>query len=401
MLPLKHIGMAFIACIPLLGGPSASAQRVDAEHMSVSAYGRFSHVLDGHSLYDRLLNSYNYDLYGANVRLSTRPEDGNWFERAWNYPSFSLGLSYARMGRLDFKGASRLGDILNLQGAAEFDLLRLRRFRLGPLLELGLSWSPVRYDFRTNPDNFYIGSHWFAVIGTGLRAEWLITQHWSLDLGVYLTHHSNGMLRAPNLGINELAFGAGIHYYLTPTVFSARPATASEEPRWRKGLQWSVFTAAGVHSCPVELDAVLAAGGPKGQGSPVPARLRAIVGAELIWRYAPVFASGLSAELGYAANDYRTADRILAGREDPNGYSPIRAGIGLVQEFWYRDVSVHVVLGVYAFKRSGLTEDVSRTFQKIGIRYQFRRSGLFAGLDLRAHQLDRSYSLEWSLGKRF
>ena len=72
-----------------------------------------------------------------------------------------------------------------------------------------------------------------------------------------------------------------------------------------------------------------------------------------------------------------------------------------MQEFWYRDVSVHVVLGVYAFKRSGLTEDVSRTYQKIGIRYQFRRSGLFAGLDLRAHQLDRSYSLEWSLGKRF
>ena len=46
--------------------------------------------------------------------------------------------------------------------------------------------------------------------------------------------------------------------------------------------------------------------------------------------------------------------------------------------------------------------DVTRTYEKIGVRYHFgKRGGLFAGLDLRAHQFDRSYALVWSLGYGF
>jgi len=393
---MRFIVFIFLAFV---GRGALLAQTVDRDHLVIGAQGRYSHILDGHGIYDNLLGSTDYDIWSVSAGLVTRPEDGGWFEHAWNYPNFGLALSYARQSALHFKNASRLGDILNLSGWAEFDLLRGKRFRSGPLLELGLSYSGQTYDYRTNPYNTYIGSRVFALIGTGWQAEWLFAPQWALQAGAYLTHHSNGMLRSPNLGINEFSAGLGLRHYLVPRSYAKRPAMAPAIPEYRKGLHWHVFAAAGVHSCPVELDGIHASSEP---ARLAPARLRSIVGAELLWRYSPVFATGLSAEWDYAANNYRETDLLLAGREDPAGYSPHRAGISLVQEFWYRQLSVHVVVGLYVFKKSGLTEDVGRSFQKIGARYHFRGAGgLFAGLDMRAHQLDRSYCLEWSLGYSF
>lgn len=392
----RRIGLT-AACL-LAGALSVSAQTAD-KTVNVGVQGRYSHVLDGHGLYDQLLGSYNYGIFGATFGWTG---DRDAYARAWNYPGYGLGFSHAGTGSLTFKNNSRLGDIWNLYGWVEFDLLRTAAFRLGPLLELGVSYSPVAYDYRTNPYNRYIGSKVFALIGAGLRAEWLFTPNWSLQGGVYLTHHSNGMLRAPNLGINEVSFALGVRRYFTPTRFLLRKQTEKEVPEYRKGLSWNVFAAAGVHSCPVEMDAVLQSGGPAEGSAPAPARLRATAGVEAVWRYAPLFATGVGFQADYVANNYAWADRVLEGREDPNGYSPLRLGIYLTQEFWYRQLSFHIVVGAYLFKRSGLSEDAGTLYEKIGLRYHFRRAGgLFAGLDMRAHQFDRSYALEWSLGYSF
>lgn len=388
----------FVFCL-LAACMSVWGQSIDREHLSISVGGRYSHVLDGHNIYRDLIDSHNFCTFDAKVGLSTRPEDGGWFERALNYPTFGLGLSYARLGTLDFKGNSQLGDIVNFYAWSEFNLVRTKRFKFGPLLELGLAFSGQIYDYYTNRNNTFIGSKVFAVFGTGLHAEWLFSPHWELQAGVYLTHHSNGMTRSPNLGINELAFGLGVRHYLSRHENSAKSSEVPVRPEYKKGLNWNIIAAAGVHSCPVELDGILVSENPSRLA---PARFRGVVGAEAVYRYHPVFATGLGLEAGYDANNYREADLLLEGREDPDGYSPVKIGAYLKQEFWYRRISVHVCAGVYLFKRCGLTEDISRTFEKIGIRYHFRnKGGLSLGLDLRAHQFDRSYAIEWSLGYGF
>ena len=383
-----------LACIYI-----ASAQTIDREHLSIGARGRYSHILDGHGIYTDLIDSHNYGIFDATIGLSTRPEDGGWFERAFNYPTFGIGLSCARMGALNFKNDSRLGDIVNLYGWAEFNLIRTKHFQAGPLLELGLAFSGQTYDYNRNPQNRYIGSKVFAVFGTGLQAEWIFAPQWALQVGGFLTHHSNGMLRSPNLGINELSVGVGVRHYLAQKSFTPKSADAPEKPEYPKGIHWNIFAAAGVHSCPVELDGILVSDEP---ARLAPARFRGVMGAEAVWRYTPIFGTGIGLEADLDANNYRQTDLLLTGNEDPNGYSPLRIGAYLKQEFWYRRISVHIVAGVYLFKRCGLTEDISSTFEKIGVRYHFRQQGgLFAGLDLRAHQFDRSYSLEWSLGYSF
>jgi len=389
-----------IVLVSLLSGYIAIyAQSIDKEHLSVTARGRYSYVLNGHNIYGNLIDSRNFCTFDATVGLTTLPKDGGWFERAFNYPTFGLGLSYARLSTLDFKNVSSLGDIVNLYGWSEFNLVRTKCFRFGPLFEVGLAFSGQIYDYHTNPKNTFIGSKVFAVFGMGMHAEWLFSSQWALQAGVYLTHHSNGMTRSPNFGINELAVGLGARYYLEPTTNAPKPIEVPDKPDYKKGLNWNVYAAAGVHSCPTELDGIWASDEPSRLP---PARFCGLIAAETIWRYHPIFGTGLGLEVDYNANNYRQTDLLLTGQEAPEGYSPVRVGAYIKQEFWYRRVSIHITGGIYFFKRCGLTEDVSTTFEKIGIRYHFRdKGGLFAGLDLRAHQFDRSYSLDWSLGYGF
>jgi len=380
----------------LTGICTMSAQSIDRNHLSISADGRYSHVLNGHNIYSNLIDTHNYGIFDTKIGLSTLPKDGNWFERAFNYPTFGIGLSYARMGALNFKNDSRLGDIINLYGFAEFNLVRTRQFKAGPLIELGMAYSSQNYDYYTNPKNLYIGSKVFAMLGAGLQAEWMFTPQWALQAGFYLTHHSNGMFRSPNQGINEMAVSLGVRHYLGQKAYEPKSAEAPQKPEYAKGIHYNLFAAAGVHSCPIELDGILASDDP---ARTPPARFRGVMGTEAVWRYTPVFATGIGLEADLDANNYRQTDLLLKGQEDPDGYSPLRIGAYLKQEFWYRRISLHIAAGVYLYKRCGLTEDISRTFEKIGIRYHFgQQSGLFAGLDLRAHQFDRSYSVEWSLG---
>ena len=392
----KKTRLSIFAISLLTGICTMSAQSIDRNHLSISADGRYSHVLDGHNIYSNLIDTHNYGIFDTKIGLSTLPKDGNWFERAFNYPTFGIGLSYARIGALNFKNDSRLGDIINLYGFAEFNLVRTRQFKAGPLIELGMAYSSQNYDYYTNPKNLYIGSKVFAMLGAGLQAEWMFTPQWALQAGFYLTHHSNGMFRSPNQGINEMAVSLGVRHYLGQKAYEPKSAEAPQKPEYAKGIHYNLFAAAGVHSCPIELDGILASDDP---ARTPPARFRGVMGTEAVWRYTPVFATGIGLEADLDANNYRQTDLLLKGQEAPDGYSPLRIGAYLKQEFWYRRISLHIAAGVYLYKRCGLTEDISRTFEKIGIRYHFgQQSGLFAGLDLRAHQFDRSYSVEWSLG---
>ena len=119
------------------------------------------------------------------------------------------------------------------------------------------------------------------------------------------------------------------------------------EPEYRKGLQWNIYAAGGVHSCDVELKA-LRKSYENGKVNPddsyrIPARPRLLAGVEGVWRYSPLFAAGMGLEGNYAWNDYRNSDLVLKGEEDPAGYSPFYAAAYLTHEFYYNRLSFHIM----------------------------------------------------------
>ncbi len=368
---------------------------------NIMGFARWSHVIDGHGIYDEILQSYNYPLGGIQFGFDTHPKDSSYYASAWNFPHFALGASFANMGSLDFKNDSRLGNIVNLYGSARFDIIRNSIIAVSPVLELGFAYSPERYHFHSNAHNLFIGSNVFFDLGAGLETAFHVTPHWDIALTAYLTHHSNGMLRVPNWGINEFSAGGALRYNLTPVYTGKR--IRMREPEYRKGLQWNIYAAGGVHSCDVELKA-LRKSYENGKVNPddsyrIPARPRLLAGVEGVWRYSPLFAAGMGLEGNYAWNDYRNSDLVLKGEEDPAGYSPFYAAAYLTHEFYYNRLSFHIMWGLYLYKKTGLTEDMGKTFQRVGARYHFSQNGkLYAGLDMRAHYCDRSYCLELSIG---
>lgn len=388
---ITFAAMAIAVCV--------SAQKrniINKDHLNVSVHGRYCHMLDGHGLYDNMLESYGSALAGVQIGFDTHPSDSSWWANAYNYPHLSLGFSFDGAGSLRTKPGTHMGDFYNIYAAMEFDFFRAGIFSLGPVIEVGASFCSDKYHPTENLPNRFVGSTVLANLAGGLEAKLRFLPQWELAVTGYLIHHSNGMTRVPNWGTNQAAVGAKLKYYLTPQETDKR--IELEKPLYKKGLNWNVYAAAGVHSCDIELKA-------KGPESyPVRPRLRAILGVEADYRYHPLLSTGLGIEGNYAGNTYRENDLALMGQEDPEGYSPFYTSVHLIQHLHYSDFSLHFAWGVYTFKRTGLCEDMGRCFQRIGARYHlpaFKKGQMYVSFDMRAHYLDRSYCLEYGLGYSF
>lgn len=315
-LNMKRLLLIVISiCMTLPAMSSGQKEGIlNKEHLNVSVHGRYQHMLDWHGIYNDMLNSHESVLMGVQVGLDTHPSDGSWWANAYNYPSISLGFSYDNAGSMKARQGTYLGDFYSLYLATEFDFFRAGIFSFGPVLELGMSYSPEKYNPVRNRSNQFIGSNFLANLAGGLEASLRVAPQWEFALTGYFVHHSNGMTQAPNLGTNQLAAGAKLKYYLAPQETAQR--VALEKPDYPKGLRWNIYTAFGGHSCDWELIA-------KGPDSyPAKFRLRAILGAEASYRYNSLASTGIGIEGNYADNAYRETDLLKLGMEDPKGYSP-------------------------------------------------------------------------------
>lgn len=391
---LFMIVFALSMALPALSGPKSTI--FNKEHINVSVHGRYQHMLDWHDIYNDMLKTHGSALMGVQVGLDTHPSDGNWWSNAYNYPSIALGFSYDKAGSMRSRAGTHFGDFYNLYLATEFDFVRAGIFSFGPVLELGMSYTKDKYNPRRNVANKFIGSNLLANLAGGLEASFRVHPHWELALTGYFVHHSNGMTASPNLGTNQLAVGTKLKYYLAPQETDRK--IDIEKPDYPKGLRWNIYTAFGGHSCDWELNAKGA------EAYPVKYRLRAILGAEMSYRYHRLMSTGLAVEGNYGDNAYRETDLLLQGMEDPKGYSPFYTSVNLSQYFHYSDLSVNFTLGVYTFKKTGLIEDMGRCFQRIGVRYHlpsFQTGQMYLSLGMRAHYFDRSYCIECGTGITF
>lgn len=391
---LSIIVIALCATLSVMAGPKGGI--FNKEHINVSVHGRYQHMLDWHDIYNDMLETHESVLMGVQVGLDTHPSDRNWWANAYNYPSISLGFSYDNAGSMRSHQGTHMGDFYNLYLATEFDFFRAGIFSLGPVLEIGMTYSQEKYNPRRNVSNQFIGSNLLANLAGGLEASLRFHPHWELALTGYFVHHSNGMTHAPNLGTNQLALGTKLKYYLAPQETDKK--VAIEKPDYPKGLRWNIYTAFGGHNCDWELIAK----GP--EAYPVKFRLRAILGAEASYRYHRLMSTGIGIEGNYADNAYKEVDLLHTGMEDPNGYSPFYTSVHLAQYFHYSNLSVNFTLGLYTFRKTGLVEDISRCFQRIGVRYHlpsFNTGQMFVSLGMRAHHFDRSYCIEYGTGITF
>ena len=390
--------LRIIACCALLiltiGVMPPALGRDVRDDITVSAYAAPSQILNVLDIYENLLETSRYVGFGAQVGFRPRPENGDWFEKAFNYPEFGLGLWYQPLASsLQFKGDSHLGNMLNVYGSGNWNFLKNTRVSFGPAVKLGISIAGSKYSSLTNQQNLYIGTNLEYFVAVGFEGAVKLADRFALTFAVMGLHHSNGKQGVPNYGLNEVCLSAGPKYYISRASVHKDTPTTPVKPEVRDFLTLSPYLGTGFHSC----ERIWTATGRQGAA---PMYQRLMAGVDLAVRYHPVFSSGIGLDMIYTPNiaDVKACDKAQYPEEYGGlSYCPVYFGLSLLQQFWYKRFEIHVKIGYYLFKHLGITEDWGKTYQKIGFRYSFRNN-LYLGFDMLAVRFDSSDCLEFSIG---
>lgn len=356
----------------------------------------------------------------AEVTYTPQPADSSAFARDYGYPTFAYGLklslndvtmhrsphpAWGLAEEVDYD--SRLGNIVTAYGTFTRPWLRSGRWTFDYMLGAGIGWGKHKYSKGNNIDNELTGSRFLIYFTAGTHAVFRVADHWGLKAGVEFYHHSNGALNRPNKGANVIGPMAGLVYQ------SGRKSTSSLSLREGSldsfGNESNVVKSKGIYSRKNAEESGLFGSVSMGVGGktlnedwqltqfrtpPDSARYRTgrfrfytaySAQADLMYRYARRWASGIGADLFYGTY----ADRVkeLEGQGGAK-VSPWSVGVAVKHNAYYGRLSVNMSLGYYLYRHMGTNAKTIEKpyYERIGVFYAFPRlGGLSVGASVKAH----------------
>ncbi len=317
----------------------------------------------------------------------------------YGFPRIGLGFSYANLGSLECIPGSRLGDSFTLYARLDRELLQWGIFSAGYDIEFGGAFMTRWYNRLTNPDNRLYGGPYANHAKFGAFTRLQISRTLALRAEVNFRHNSTGRLFVPNGGLNSVSYSLGAYYAVGDKTIKPGARRPEEDDPLDRRFRVAVYAGGGIHCCMAEFDADLLLPAEQRQEAYTP-WFKGGIGAEIDWRYSRRTSTGAQIELQYLSNmdALRRSDTALYGPGDRK-YSPVAAGIGLIQDLYFGSFTVGVGCGAYLYKKVGIHEDNGPLFQKVDIRYYppaFKR--IFAGMAIRAHKFGKADYVEFSLG---
>lgn len=354
---------------------------------------------------------------GGEIAVEWQSADG--WHRHFNYPYLGLGAAYINLGNPD-----TLGYALAVYPYINFPIIRSGRFSVNFKAGAGLSYVTKTFaDFRVNvmrqqsdplfldyyKSNAAIGSHLNVYFAAGLNADVPLTDNMSLTAEYGWSHISNGMIKAPNSGINMLNAFIGLKY--TPSYAARRneflryyyapdiPRDITVEITASGGLRQRYFRDGGEGTGKTFPIASLAVGVNK----PLTNFYRMGVGGDLF--YDGVYTTGLSS--GYK-REYITTDELK---------NKLRFGISWQNELIMGRFTAGIHAGVYLFNpvknlepygsasNKGIIyayvpeEEVGWFYTRVSGKYLLTKH-VYASIGLKTH-LQKAEFIEWGLGYRF
>ena len=144
----------------------------------------------------------------VHLKYSFQAQPHTYLDRVYHGAYQGVGIAAYRFGDYDEVGQPLA--VYLFQGAR---IARLcRRLSLNYEWNFGVSWGWKPYDYNTNGYNKVIGSKANAYLNTNFYFNWMFSPHLDLNLGVSLSHFSNGNTQFPNAGINTMGVKLGVVY---------------------------------------------------------------------------------------------------------------------------------------------------------------------------------------------
>ena len=346
--------------------------------------------------------------WAADLKLTraTLPTDSDAYAIDYGYPTLSGGLRWSfNHGITTHKGIefwgedenalkevgydSRMGNILSLYGEFARPLVRRRHWEVDYTLDMGIGYSPYIYNKVDAIDNELIGSHLLIFFGAGVHATYHFAHDWGLRLGLDFYHHSNGAVDRPNKGANIVAPSLGIVYQ------PYYEASVAEQPKYREPFAsyWylNLSASAGVRSLIEEWQLTQFYTNPGDEDyrtGDFKHYMAYSASADVMWRYARRWATGLGVDVFYGDYDKRVKE-ISIQRGYDETVSPWSVGIAAKHEAFYHQLSLNVSLGFYLYRKMGTwaRELEAPYYERIGLNYSFPRlGGLKIGVNVKAHK---------------
>lgn len=336
-------------------------------------------------------------------------DDGS-FAAGYGFPMFGLGLTYNTLGDVKFRSPNgHYSDMISLYGTMARDLLRTRHIGFGYNLFLGLSYSSGYYDAQTNGANWFFSSPVLLYAAGGGHLTWMVSSRMDIEAQIGVRHNSSARLAYPNGGLNYWGGGLSARYRFSQAkapagnVFQNSRISAGE---WSRGWGFEIYAGGGLHSCAAEWRAYELSVPRDGLSTGMLKRWpMASLSADAIFRTGGRFGIGATIDGFWNSNTERLrwADGIIYGEEEAmasKGYAPFSAGIGLVQEIFYKNAALYVQEGIYLYRRMGIHGDHGPLYERAGIRYYPPAlDPFFVSVCIKAHKFKADY-LDFTLGIR-
>lgn len=380
------------------------AQRAGRDHISIETKGYAGYLFDNRVE----LDSHLYGSADLTVGFTPSRMSADIYARAYGYPTYGLGTCVSFFTDIDVPGDSHFGNYYSAYGFFRRNLINARNLTAGYMIEIGPAFNPVRYDPVTNPNNIYVSSALMVHAAAGAYVRYRFLENWEFGLTVRAKHHSNGRSALPNYGQNMIEGGLTLAYLLGTEESDMDEIVPVEKPSFDKGFHYHITLGGGAHCTGSDWQRYnLLVPDSSDKRDVFKAYPRFGLSADVMYRYALKCSTGISLD-AFVVPDIRTLeenDRFLYGDkavDEGPGYSPVFFGISVVQEFYYKNLALHLALGFYpAQPRLGLSGDVSWNYQKAGLRYYIPAlKDMFIGMAVKANDFSESEMVEFSIGIR-
>jgi len=309
------------------------------------------------------------------------------WEQLFKYPEYGLGIYIA-----DFHNPEEIGMPIALYGYFKAPFRRWKKFTINYELGLGVAFNWKNYS-PTNSYNIAIGAKQTVYIDLGVSIQYRLSKRLFADVGFSLTHFSNGMLKAPNFGLNTIAPKVSLKYKLTKEKIDFIKQTI---PKYKPKTEIYLSVFSGLKN--ILYDSLNIAASEKYEGESF---------------YVFGVSSVLNRHLGYKSTigfgftisydgsiDAQVAVDNGELQVTPSPFiEHLQISIYPSYEFVVNKFSVILQPSFYLY-RNKFKNQSPVFYQRIGLKYNIFKD-FYMGINLRAYKFHISDFLEWSIGYGF
>lgn len=330
----------------------------------------------------------NKSVNGAELEISVQLNGNEDWHIAYHFPVTGIGLHYNHLGYPEV-----LGYAAGFYGFIDIPVRRWEQCEIIYKLSSGLIYNSERFSVENNPTNIAISTRVNYLFHTGLRFRYWMSDETAVSFGGGLSHYSNGAIRKPNKGLNQLNFYGGLNHYLISSYDSYRDL--KHPIVWNPTHEVYLLGVLGKTNIYKGFDDP---DHPEKNSGTNQTYFTAGVSIGWNYRYALKRKAGLSLDGFYNESfNWSNWNGIFYDKQ-LNFWQKTRTGIAINHEFFMKRLSIFTGLGIYVVRSPDILRRKAAEwmYERLGVRYYILQN-VFLNVSVKAYGF-KAEMVEFGMG---